>query len=162
MILTGSAIEENVRAGRITISDFCRSRVNPNSYNYRLGPVIKRFDKERGIFTAIPLPENGLVLEPREMYLGSTLEIIGSDHYSMSLIGRSSIGRLGLFLQVSADLGHTTSCHCWTLELVACRPIRLYSSMNIGQVSFWRNHGQIKCLGKTYAGYHEPTESRVR
>jgi hypothetical protein len=45
------------------------------------------------------------------------LEELGSRKYAMSLIGRSSIGRLGLFLQVSANLGHTGSSHCWTLEL---------------------------------------------
>lgn len=54
----------------------------------------------------------------------------------MSLIGRSSTGRLGLFLQVSADLGHTGAEHKWTLELVAAKPIKIYPNMIIGQISF--------------------------
>ena len=161
LILTGAAIEAEVNRGRIVISEFCKSRLNPNSYNYRLGSVIKKYDEDSGRFSPIELPEWGFVLEPERMYLGSTLEVIGSSHFAMSLIGRSSMGRLGLFLQVSADLGHTTSCHSWTLELVACRRIRLYPEMIIGQVSFWVNDGPIECAGKTYANYNKPTESKL-
>lgn len=161
VILTGAAIEAEVSRGRIEITDFCKSRINPNSYNYRLASVIKRFDENLGSFASIEIPESGYVLEPGRMFLGSTLEIIGSTQFAMSLIGRSSMGRLGLFLQVSADLGHTTSCHSWTLELVACRRIRLYSGMTIGQVSFWVNDGHIECAGKNYANYNEPTESML-
>ena len=76
----------------------------------------------------------------------------------MSLIGRSSMGRLGLFLQVSANLGHTTSCHQWTLELVAAKPIRLYPNMIIGQVTFWDNQGEIYDHPFTYANFSLPTE----
>jgi dCTP deaminase len=77
----------------------------------------------------------------------------------MSLIGRSSIGRYGLFLQVSANLGHTTSEHKWTLELVATQKIRLYSEMIIGQVSFWRNFGEIEKYNGKYGFLSHPQES---
>ena len=76
----------------------------------------------------------------------------------MSLIGRSSIGRLGLFLQVSANLGHVTSCHKWTLELFPCKNIRIYPRMKIGQISFWSTLGDISCFGKTYALFSNPQE----
>lgn len=77
----------------------------------------------------------------------------------MSLIGRSSVGRLGLFLQVSADLGHTTSQHQWTLELVAAKPIILYPNMKIGQVTFWNNCGVLKPDTFTYANFNYPYEA---
>jgi len=162
MILTGRKICEEVEKGSIVLSDFDEARVNPNSYNYRLGSEIKIFDSfgEDGEyrFLAETIPESGVRLLPGRMYLGVTQEIIGSDIYAMSLIGRSSMGRYGLFLQVSANLGHTTSCHRWTLELYACQPITLYPGMDIGQVSFWRNDGPIHCYGKTYAKFNSPVE----
>ncbi len=154
MILTGLKIIEEYKAGNITIDPYTKDLVNPNSLNYRLGPDLKKFkafEDDKAVFETIDFPESGIVLDPHEMYLGHTLETIGSDVYAMSLIGRSSIGRLGLFLQVSADLGHTTSSHQWTLEIVATKPIRIYPNMKIGQVSFWKNEGDIKVSPKTYA-----------
>jgi dCTP deaminase len=80
-------------------------------------------------------------LQPKKLYLGSTVEEIGSDHFVTQLIGRSSVGRLGLFLQITASLGHVGSKHCWTLELKVVQPLRIYPNMKIGQVSFWKMDG---------------------
>lgn len=91
------------------------------------------------VFEEAAIPEDGYILKPRQMYLGHTAETIGSRKYAMSLIGRSSVGRLGLFLQISANLGHTTSSHKWTLEMVSVKPLKIYPYMKIGQVSFWEN-----------------------
>ncbi len=160
MILTGTAIEIAQMEGEISISPFTPSQLNPNSYNYRLGKHLKVFKETkngRSVFNDIEIPERGYVLQPHTMYLGHTKEIIGSKKYAMSLIGRSSMGRLGLFLQVSANLGHTTSCHQWTLELVAAKPIRLYPNMIIGQVTFWDNLGEIYDHPFTYANFSLPT-----
>jgi dCTP deaminase len=93
------------------------------------------------------------------MYLGHTAEIIGSKEYAMSLIGRSSLGRYGLFLQVSANLGHTCSAHKWTLELVATKAIKIYPGMKIGQVSFWKNFGKVKKYEGKYGHLNHPQES---
>lgn len=162
MILTGPFIEQEVGAGRIVIDPFRADAVNPNSYNYRLGPLIKSFDLKLRTFVDVEIPESGYVLGPGRMYLGHTAEVIGSMTYAMSLIGRSSIGRLGLFLQVSADLGHTTSCHRWTLELVPTLPIRVYPGMVIGQVSFWHNAGVVRPSPAFYARFNGPRESIMR
>lgn len=146
MILTGPEIAKEVSRGNISIVPFSIEQVNPNSYNYRLGKTIKvfkSFDGAKAYFEEIVIPEVGFVLVPHTMYLSTTSEEIGSRKYAMSLIGRSSIGRLGLFLQVSADLGHTSSFHNWTLELVAAYPIKIYPGMIIGQVSFWENKGAV-------------------
>ncbi|MDX9855217.1 MAG: deoxycytidine deaminase [Candidatus Moranbacteria bacterium] len=164
MILTGSKIKEEINAGNIVIKPFSENQVNPNSYNYRLGSAIKvfnRFDGKKALFKEINIPEDGYVLEPRKMYLATTKEVIGSSKYAMSLIGRSSMGRYGLFLQVSANLGHTTSEHRWTLEIVAALPIRLYPGMIIGQVSFWNNFGTVKKYDGRYGRLNHPQESYV-
>jgi len=162
MILTGSKIKEEVARGTIKISPFSEEQVNPNSYNYRLGPILKvykGFDGEKSLFEEILIPEEGYILQPGQMYLGHTKEIIGSSTYAMSLIGRSSMGRYGLFLQVSANLGHTTSEHQWTLEMVAALPIRVYPGMIIGQVSFWCNFGAVVEYGGRYGRLNSPQES---
>ncbi|OJH35768.1 dCTP deaminase domain-containing protein [Cystobacter ferrugineus] len=57
-------------------------------------------------FWGAAAPPEGFLLQPGRVYLGSTQEVIGTDTYVPSLIGRSSLGRLGLFLQITADLGH--------------------------------------------------------
>lgn len=158
MILTGTAIHSEFESGKITIAPFKSENLNPNSYNYHLGPWLKVPKGESGDFELIDIPEEGFVLNKGCFALGHTEEKIGSTAYSMSLIGRSSLGRYGLFLQVSANLGHVTSCHQWTLELFATQTIRLYAGMRIGQVSFWENQGSIHCFGKTYANFNLPTE----
>lgn len=162
MILTGSKIREQYAAGNITLDPYEDSSVNPNSYNYRLGPILKEFDgykNGKSIFKEIHIPEEGYVLKAKQMYLGHTYEVIGSTKYAMSLIGRSSIGRLGMFLQLSANLGHTTSCHQWTLEIYAIKPFRVYPKMFIGQVSFWSNCGKTPMHTGYYANFSRPHES---
>ena len=162
MILTGTKIKEGVKKGNITIEPFSLEQINPNSYNYRLGSVLKvfeRFDGNRSIFREIKIPPEGYVLESGKMYLATTKEIIGSSKYAMLLIGRSSMGRYGLFLQCSANLGHTSSKHKWTLEIVAAIPISLYSGMIIGQVSFWKNYGLVKKYCGRYGFLNHPQES---
>ena len=105
----------------------------------------------------------GYLLRPGRVYLGATQEVIGSERYVTLLLGRSSIGRLGIFLNVTADLGHLGSCSRWTLELTAVQPVRIYPRMKIGQVSFWLTDGESSFR---YAGrYHrdrEPIPNRDR
>ena len=162
MILTGTKIKEEIAKGSISIEPFCETQVNPNSYNYRLGSTIKVFKDFQGlkpIFEEVRIPSDGYVLIPETMYLANTFEIIGSKKYAMSLIGRSSMGRYGLFLQASANLGHTTSRHRWTLEMVAILPIKVYPEMIIGQVSFWENYGEVEQYDGRYGFINHPQES---
>ncbi|MFI1204847.1 dCTP deaminase domain-containing protein [Streptomyces sp. NPDC020883] len=147
MILTGAEIARQRRRGAITIEPFDPEHVNPQSYNYCLGPTLRvhrtqRADTHTGHdLEEFVIPPEGAVLQPHTVYLGTTREVLGSTEHAMRLIGRSSLGRLGLFLQYSADLGHRGSCHKWTLELEATQPIRVYAGMRIGQVTFWNTAG---------------------
>jgi dCTP deaminase len=165
MILTGPEIIKEVKSGNVFIEPFLPDQVNPNSYNYRLGDSIKiycGFDGKKSIFKEVEIPsQDGLVLFPGKMYLANTYEVIGSKKYAMSLIGRSSIGRFGLFLQQSANLGHTTACHRWTLEMYACLPFRVYPRMKIGQVSFWTNQGKINNYSGKYGHCSAIKESQT-
>lgn len=159
MIITGSEIHKELAAGHITISPFNIKQLNPNSYNYRLGRQLT-YRSDSGKFITQEISESGFLLEPHRTYLGHTYETLGSDKYAMSLIGRSSTGRLGLFLQVSADLGHTGSTHKWTLEIVAAKKIIVYPEMLIGQISFWMNEGTVSHYRDGYTRYSNPQESK--
>lgn len=144
MILTGPAIKTAVKAGDIAIDPFDRGQVNPNSYNYHLGRKLLVLGPGGRPIRKILLSRRGFVLEPGKVYLGATLERIGSAKYVTLLLGRSSIGRLGIFLNVTADLGHLGSCSHWTLELTVVQRVRIYPEMKIGQVSFWMTNDERK------------------
>lgn len=161
MILTGSEIKKSIESGDIIISPFTDDQLNPNSYNYRLGDILT-FEQDDGSYQTIKIPEEGYILEPHRTYLGHTFETLGSKIYAMSLIGRSSTGRLGLFLQVSADLGHTGSVHKWTLEIVAAQRIKIYPHMITGQISFWENDGNISPYSEGYSNYSLPQISKLK
>ena len=128
MILTGHEIERLVREGSIVIDPFDPNQINPNSYNYRLDykmlvpdPNTTADPYVNGRIPELTIPNEGYVFQPNRVYLASTIEVIGSEHYVPFLIGRSSLGRLGVFLQISADLGNLGAIHRWTLEIVVAR-----------------------------------------
>lgn len=147
MILTGNEIQKQVALNRIHIVPFSENNLNPNSYNFRLHPQLLEITdfpidpKKKTAYRQIELTEEGYTLLPGHLYLGSTLEELGSDFYVPTLMGRSSLGRLGLFLQITADLGQIGAKHCWTLELKVVQPLVVYPFMEVGQISFWKVEG---------------------
>ena len=158
MILTGQAIMEEVLRKNICIEPFNIEQLNPNSYNYKIGDKIKYYDFHKGIFIETTIPKEGIKLIPKKLYLANTFETIGSRNFVTSLIGRSSVGRLGLFVQISADLGNLGSPHKWTLELTCIQPLIVYPFMKIGQVSFWSTLGDINLYNGEYNKYDNPQE----
>ena len=167
MILTGARIASERALANITLDPFSPDQLNPNSYNYRLGSQYVEIEADRQLDARgaleyarpLPIPPDGLLIEPGKLYLANTLEIIGSRKFVTSLIGRSSTGRLGLFLQIAADLGHQNQTHRWTLEIRSCLPVRIYSGMVIGQVSFWSTRGAEFERPGYYGRLNEPTPS---
>ena len=57
--------------------------------------------------------------------------------------GRSSIGRLGLFVHVTAGFGDVGFCGYWTLEMFAVQPIRIYPGVSICQIFYHQVTGDI-------------------
>ena len=163
MILTASEIAASRGRGEIVIAPFNAAQLNPCSYTYRLGPElgVPVVDGDNVRFDTITIPPEGYVLQPGRMYLGHTQEVMGSHHYAMSLIGRSGLGRLGLFLQVTANLIHVGALHQITLELVVAKPLRLYAGMPIGEISFWEVLGKAAHYSGGYAMHNAPTQSRL-
>jgi dCTP deaminase len=163
MILTGPEILAAHEAGDISIQPFDPSNINPNSYNYHFGDSLIRIDSDaHGALTSSThrLSRQGFLLEPGSLYLGATHERIGSRVYAITLLGRSSVGRLGIFLNATADLGHVGSDSHWTLELSVVQPVRIYPGMGIGQVAFWEVDGARDLYKGRYDGDTRPELSK--
>jgi dCTP deaminase len=167
MILTGDKIVREVKKKRIIIDPFSIEQVNPNSYNFRLGEKIKIYQnrildvKKNNKTKTITIPKEGLILMPNVLYLGHTFEIMGSDFYVPIIRGRSSIGRMGLFINITADLIDIGSVNQWTLQLHATQPIKIYPNIQIGQVTFWKVKGDIDLYKGKYQGSCGPMESQM-
>jgi dCTP deaminase len=160
MILTGRCIAKECRRGAITIDPFVERHINPNSYNFHLHDKILMRDNPNEKWQMAPIGDQGLILSPGMLYLGATEEIIGSDEYVTTLLGKSSVGRLGIFLNITADLGHLGSRSRWTLELTVIQPVRVYGGMCIGQVTFWIVTSQRTRYRGRYHRHLGPAENK--
>lgn len=167
MILTAKEIEKQVEKGKIVIDPFDKECVKPNSYIYHLGDtlveVLQVGDRKKKPKTRkVKIPEKGYVLEPGRLYLGNTVETIGSKEFVTSLIGRNRIAKLGMFLQITADLGQLGEAHRWTLEITVVQNLRIYPNMEIGQVTFWDTKGEKNIENvEFYATKNEPYPSQL-
>lgn len=167
MILTGSEILKNVKSGHITIDPFTEDQLNPNSYNFKLGNKLLIYNdyildaKKENEVREIEIPEEGLTLAPGTIYLGCTREVIGSEHFVSIIRGRSSIGRLGLFINITADLIDLGSIGQLTLQLNAVQPVTVYAGMKIGQVTFWKVCGDISKYKGRYQNSKGPIPSKM-
>lgn len=113
---------------------------------------------------SIKLPKDGYVLKPGVLYLGSTMERIGSQHYLPMYEGRSSMARLGIQSHISAGFGDVGFESYWTLEIVVQHPVKIYPGMRVGQIYFHRinpdaNNPENRYKGK-YLVQKEPQESK--
>ncbi|MYU36529.1 deoxycytidine triphosphate deaminase [Streptomyces sp. SID8358] len=167
MILTGSEIERERTNGRITIEPFTPEQVNPNSYNFRLGKTLRTYQdmpldaRRTNDFEEIEIPDDGYVLEPGRLYLAHTIEVLGSEHYAPTFAARSSVARLGLFINLSASLGDIGYTGQWTLQLYTMNRVRVYPGINIGQMMWWRPQGEIVLYDGKYQGSVGPRSSDI-
>ncbi|NOQ41136.1 MAG: dCTP deaminase, partial [Desulfuromusa sp.] len=122
MILSGKEIESRIDQD-IIIDPFDKNRLNPNSYNLSLHDELIVYNdtlldmKKDNPYRKITIPEEGLVLESNRLYLGRTVEFTETKELVPMLEGRSSVGRLGLFIHVTAGFGDVGFKGYWTLEI---------------------------------------------
>lgn len=167
MILTGTAIKQCVESNEIVIDPFDERNLNPNSYNYHLGDYVYVYknkvldSKVKQEVVKIMIPDEGMVLYPDTLYLGYTKEKMGSQKYVPIINGRSSTGRLGLFVHITANLIDIGSINHWTLQMHAVLPIRIYKNMCIGQVTFWKTYGDITLYDGKYKDSTGPMASQI-
>ncbi|MCI9414551.1 MAG: dCTP deaminase [Clostridiales bacterium] len=167
MILSGKEIKR--RIGReIIIEPFDESRLNPNSYNLTLHNELLVYEdpvldmKRKNGTRLLSIPEEGLLLEPHRLYLGRTCEYTKTEGFVPMLEGRSSTGRLGLFIHVTAGFGDVGFAGCWTLEIFCVQPVMIYPHVEICQIYYHDIQGDYEpyASGK-YQGNREIQPSRM-
>lgn len=141
MILSGLEIKKNL-GKNIKIEPFDPNCLNPNSYNLKLADELLIYDEEyldmrkENKFHTIKIPGDGLIIYPGKLYLGRTLEFTQTENFIPMLEGRSSVGRLGLFIHVTAGFGDVGFKGYWTLEIHCIEPIKIYAGIQICQIYY--------------------------
>jgi dCTP deaminase len=141
MILSGLEIAK--RMGKdIEIDPYDPVQLNPNSYNLRLHNELLVYDepvldmKLNNKVSKLTISESGLQLNPGKLYLGRTFERTRTDKLVPMLEGRSSIGRLGMFVHVTAGFGDVGFNGYWTLEIFVVQPLVIYPGVEICQIYY--------------------------
>jgi dCTP deaminase len=148
MILSGNEIRARLGSD-IVIDPFEEVQLNPNSYNLRLHDELLAYEeivldmRRPNRFRRHTIPPEGLVLDPNRLYLGRTIERTETHNLVPMLEGRSSIGRLGLFVHVTAGFGDVGFCGYWTLEMFAVQPVRIYPGVQICQIFYHTIEGAV-------------------
>jgi len=141
MILSGKQILKNL-GDNILIDPFDEANLNPNSYNLTLHHELMVYEevvldmKEANRVRRMTIPEEGLVLASNQLYLGRTIERTETHGLVPQIEGRSSVGRLGLFVHVTAGFGDVGFNGYWTLEMFAVQPVRIYPHVPICQIFY--------------------------
>lgn len=147
MILSGREIAAR-QGDDIVIQPYDPKRLNPNSYNLALHDELlvyteRQLDmKKDNPWQLSRIPEEGFVLEPNRLYLARTVEYTETRNLVPMLEGRSSVGRLGLFVHVTAGFGDVGFKGYWTLEMFCVQPIRIYAGVEVCQVYYHTLEGE--------------------
>lgn len=153
MILSGREIRREL-GSKIFIDPFDESRLNPNSYNLRLHNELVTYTggeldmRRENPYRSILIPEEGFRMDAGRLYLGRTAEHTRTEGYVPMLEGRSSIGRLGLFVHVTAGFGDVGFAGYWTLEMFCIQPVVIYPFVEICQIYYHSIQGEYD----TYRG----------
>jgi dCTP deaminase len=167
MILSGNEIKRQL-GKNIFIEPYDEKRLNPNSYNLSLHDRLLVYDtpilemKKPNPVKELFIPEEGLVLEPGKLYLGRTAEHTRTEGFVPMLEGRSSIGRLGLYIHVTAGFGDVGFSGFWTLEIHCVQPIRIHAGVEICQIYYHSIEGDYdKYVSNKYQDNHEVQPSML-
>jgi len=147
MILSGLEIQKRIGKD-VVIEPYNAAQLNPNSYNLKLHNELLVYDedvldmKTPNRTHLITIPEDGLLLKPGKLYLGRTLEYTATENLVPMLEGRSSVGRLGLCIHVTAGFGDVGFKGFWTLEIHCVEPIKIYPFIEICQIYYHTLEGE--------------------
>ena len=148
MILSGHEIRSQLGTN-IVIDPFDEANLNPNSYNLTLHDELMTYEevvldmRQANRVRRLTIPPEGLVLSPNPLYLARTVERTETHNLVPMIEGRSSIGRLGLFVHVTAGFGDVGFCGFWTLEMFAVQPVRIYAGVQICQIIYHQIAGEV-------------------
>ena len=148
MILGGLEIKKRLNKD-IFIEPYDEKLLNTNSYNLRLHNELLYYTnnqldmRQENKVERLIMPDDGFEMEAGKLYLGRTIEYTKTTECVPMLEGRSSIGRLGLFIHVTAGFGDVGFAGYWTLEMFCVQPIKVYPGVPIAQIFYHTVEGDF-------------------
>lgn len=149
MILSGEEIRR-LHGDALSIDPFDPERLNPNSYNLSLHDELLMYEEvvldaaKPNRYRRMRIPKDGLTLQPGQLYLGRTVEYTSTHGLVPMIQGRSSLGRLGLFINPGGAVGDAGYCGTWTIEMHCVQPIRIHAGMQVCQIYYLRLDGECR------------------
>jgi len=177
-MLSDIDIAFSLSTGGLGIDPYCSDNMQPASYDLTLDcnflvpnpnvVEINMAEVKSGHMERFRVDEDtGIVLAPSEFILGSTLETVTiGDNFVGRIEGKSSIGRLGLLVHVTAGFIDPGFSGQVTLEMFNAAPwdLVLYPGQQIAQIAFQRlERTPSKLYGQRdnkYQNSRGPVESR--
>jgi dCTP deaminase len=174
-MLSGTGIQEALEQGDLKIEPLSTEGLQPSSVDLRLG---RRYLKLKDGVTLDAHKDNSehfdpyfisdfLELSPGVLILGETMECVTlSETLVANIHGRSSFGRLGVLVHVTAGLVDPGWHGILTLELmnITQGPVRLYVGDRIAQLTVQRLAGPSGGVRMVYNGKYngadDPQASR--
>jgi dCTP deaminase len=180
-MLSDRDIKKAIENKEIIIDPFDEKYIQPASVDLHLGNQFLVYDTNKNFaidpkkpLDQMMLPveideEKPFVLHPGEFALGLIYETTGvSNDMVGRLEGKSSVGRMGLLIHVTAGFLDPGNCLKMTLELhnTATLPILLYYKMPIAQMAFDRlsspcENPYSKNKNSKYVGDSKPMASQM-
>lgn len=182
MILSDRDIRKALQDRQISIAPYDEVNLQPASYDLHLDKHFLVFETKKNtvidpkkpvdkIMRPVEISEDEpFVLHPGEFALGLILEETGvGDDFVGRLEGKSSIGRLGVLIHVTAGFLDPGNKLKMTLELhnTAELPVLLYYKMPIAQIAFEKISSKSekpygsKSLTSKYSGDIKPVASQM-
>ncbi len=175
MILSDRKIKELLNKKELVIEPLDEVQIQPSSVDLRLGNEFLIYPEEIEILDVknpdlgnqlkkVVADEEGFIIQPKHFILATTREYVKLPDYLTAFAeGRSSLGRLGLFIENAGwvDAGFEGNI---TLEFYNAnsRPLKIYPGMRICQLVFARMEtpAEKPYRGK-YQGQRGTTASRI-
>lgn len=178
-IMSDYEILEAIKAGEIKIEPFEKANLGPDSLDIRLGRefllsknvgrTLDPLKKGEDYFEKVTMAQkDAFMLGHHQFILANTFEKIGlSDGIAAQIEGRSSIGRFGIVVHMTAGIIHagfgSKKPSTLTLEVYSVNPnpVLLHPDMKIAQLSFFRlgkraSKGYDDIAGSKYVGQKGP------
>jgi len=150
MVLSDKTILAEMKAGNIIIEPFDMKYMNPVSVDLTLAPTCKRYVshtldcRKENLTEEFQIPETGYLLKPGNLYLYACNETIGvKGNICATVMGKSSLGRLGLDIHVCAGFIDPGFVGSLVLEMRVEQPLIVYPHQKICQIKFERVEGEI-------------------
>lgn len=171
MILSDGTIRKYLQQGDLKIEPIIEEQIQPASVDLRLGNHFLKVDENTiesmsldKEIKYVEFTSNEVIIPPHSFLLATTLEYIKLPNYLTAFVeGRSSIGRIGLFIQNAGwvDPGFEGEI---TLELYNANrlPIKLTAGRRVCQLVFAEMDKEALCpYNGKYQKQRSATGSRV-